>query len=51
MNLKKKTGKNTFEHALNLIEKSSKEINLDENLTVLVKSNIRETKKKFFLDE
>ncbi len=46
--IKKKTGKNTLEHASNLIEQKNTKINLDENLIALVETNIKVTRNKIF---
>jgi len=46
--IKKKTGKNTFEHMYVFLEKKDTEINLDENLIALIKTNVKKTRKKIF---
>jgi len=46
--IKKKTGKNTFEHMHVFLEKKDTEVNLDENLIALIQTNIKKTRKKIF---
>jgi len=48
---KKKAEKNTHAHSMRLVKKNNKEINLDKNPIALVESNIREIRKKFFLNK
>jgi len=44
--VKKKTGKDTFQHASILIEKKNKQINLDEDLIALIETSIKNTRNK-----